>query len=220
MVINYLLLFFALVLLWSPRQVFRLGKTLIKETRAPVETDPRKTRAPGDISMRFTEEAVKPRNYLEFLRALAGAYLLWGTDAIGAAISVARQAPASASREVLLAIALILAIGTVIQTLRFDGRSRLFPPAFYLTGIAIVLAGWKAAVFAAILAWMVNRSVSSPAGFFAAFAVLLAGFGFVFDGKSLYMFLACALLILPAALSLLSGRPLIAMSRKTREVAD
>jgi hypothetical protein len=220
MVINYLLLLPALVLLWIPRQAFGIGKTVIKETRNPIETDPRKTRSPGDISLRFTEEAVKPRNYLEFLRALAGGYLLGGTDAIGAAISVAPHAPAAVARELLLAVAAILVIGTVIQTLRFDGRSRLFPPAFYLTGIAVVLAGWKAALFATILAWMVNRSVSSPTGFFAAFAVLLAGFGFVFDGKSLYMFLACALLILPAALSLLSGRPLIAMSRKTREVAD
>jgi hypothetical protein len=223
MIYNLALLIPALVLLWLPRRVYQFGKTLIKEprTKSSSEGDPRTTRAPGDISVRFLEEIAKPRNYLEFLRAIAAGYLLVGTDAFGAAIHAAPGAPSSVARKILLIRAAILFIGVVIQTVRFDGRSRLFPPIFYLTGIAFALAGPQAAGFAVVLTWLVNRSIPSPIGFFLAFAGILGGFGFVFDGRSLTMILACVLMLVPSAISLLSSRPLIAMSRKTaRESAD
>ena len=227
MIVHYLLLIPALLLLWIPRPFLKIGKDVVKERRPRPEDeeDPRYIRSPGDISVRFLEEIVKPRNYMDLLRSLAGGYLLLGTPTWEAAISLPEKAAGvhvspSLGKELILVRIGIFLIGVILQTIRYDGRKMLFPPIFYVTGIAFAVAGPKAAAFAVILAWLANRALASPSAFFMAFAIFLAGFGFVFNGRDLMVMATCALMIVPAGMSLLSGRALIAMSRRVVREAE
>ena len=221
MVVHPVSLAASLLLLWVPRTLLRVGADVIKQKRAKPddEGDPRLIRSPGDISLRLHEELGKTRNYLDFLRGLAGSLFLMGTPAMEPALAAATGP--SQAKAALLARGAVLLIAVILQMVRFDGRPILFPPLFFMIGVAGVLAGLQATAFAIIVAWLVSQAFTTPTALFLFFGLLLGVFGFVFVGKSLSLILACALLMVPPMISLLSGRPLFGISRRVvREPED
>ena len=222
MIVHPVSLAASLLLLWTPRQLLRVGSAVIKENRGKPEeeSDPRHIRAPGDISLRIGEELAKTRNYLDLLRGVAGTLFLLGTPAMDPALMAASSGGASAAKVALAARVAVLGMGVVLQMIRWDGRPIFFPPVFFMIGMAGVMAGPEPTLAAIIIAWLASRAFSTPTALFICFGLLLGVFGFVFDGKSLTLIASCALLMVPPMISLLTGRPLYGISRRIVREAE
>jgi len=221
MVINVPFLLFALLLLWFPRQWMRLGFS-VGSRRKHHDTsgrgkEPWNTREPGDATVRFRDEFVKPRNYVDVLRGAAGSMAVMGGMGIEACISVANGAGRGAGVEVLVVKLLILLAGLLIQTMRFEKHHFVFfAPIFFLWGISIGLCGVKGAMFAFAMTWAVNPMLRSPQAFLSVYALLMMAFGSLFLGFGNKLpIVALIYCFLPVLLSLLAQRPLVLFTRKS-----
>jgi hypothetical protein len=223
MVINVPVLLFALLLLWLPRQWMRLGFSLgSRRTKRSAPgggrgQEPWKTREPGDVTVSIRDEFRKLRNYFDLLRGAAGSVAVMGGLDVDACLGVAANAPHTVELEVLVVKLLILLVGLLIQTLRFE-KQRLvcFAPIFFLCGITIGLCGLKPALFAFALIWAVNPMVGGPQSFLFVYALLIFAFGRLFgELSSLLTVVAFIFCFLPVLVSLLSQRPLVLFTRKS-----
>lgn len=221
MAINVPFLLFALLLLWFPRQWMRLGFSIggkrSKHDTSGRGQEPWNTREPGDVTIRFRDEVVKLRNYVDVLRGAAGSLAVMGGMGIDACISVADGASRGASLEVLVVKLLILLAGLLIQTMRFEKhRFVFFAPIFFLWGISFGLCGLKGAMFAFAMTWAVNPMLRNPQAFLSVYALLMMAFGSLFLGfGSKLPIVALIYCFLPVLLSLLTQRPLVLFTRKS-----
>jgi hypothetical protein len=116
---------------------------------------------------------------------------------------------------VLAIKSLILLVGLLIQTLRFERRFTFYPPVFFIAGMSVPLCTAWGAFFAFVLIWGVNPMLGSAQAFLFIYAAMLLVFGMFFDGmSSKSAILAAILCFLPALLSLMAGKSLIIPSRK------
>lgn len=212
-------LLLAIALLWFPRQWLRLG-SVFKRRRSTnavrAAQEPWNKREPGDPQMSFASEFSKFRNYIDLLRAGAGSLALWGGLGITASLGVAEGAPRNTGYAVIVVRSLIMLIGLLVQTVRYENRRLTFyPPIFYLAGLTIGLSGYKTALFAFALIWAINGAFGSALGFLFIYAMLVVAFGFAFaGGVGVPGVLAGVFCFLPGLLSLLANRPLVVFSRK------
>lgn len=178
---------------------------------------PEAERMPGDHSVWFRVEFAKLRNYIDFLRALAGGVALLGiADGLDPTFSALPDAPEATAQLVSFVPLALLLLGVLIQTFRFEGRTRLFPPIFYFSGLSFAFGGVYVGAFALILIWAVNLVLPSPLAFLSLYALLVAVFGCVFDGFGLTPLFGAFLIFLPVLLSLLMRRPLVLFTKKVK----
>ena len=143
---HYTYLAFALLLLWFPRGWLRHGKRVTAKparrfNAAKVERDP------YERGVKLLAEAMKSRNWVDFLRGAVGAY---------GVTSVAIMPPSSvevAHAPTLCAQGGILLVAVLIQMVRLEGRFSLFAPIFFVQGIALGVGGPMIGLFAMIGSW-------------------------------------------------------------------
>lgn len=210
-IINYWLLPIALVLLWLPRQWLRFGGRVFAEPRRRrVDHDEHDQR---DVSLKYREEFTKSRNWIDFLRAIAGSlaisYCCFENGAVDKAVD--------ARIFVLQCVVLIAAV--LIQTIRHEGRFSLVAPVFFILGLSFGLIGWKGGLFASITIWTLNLVLPSAGVFLFVFAGIEICFGLLLSKVPLrFALLAAALAILPVLLSAVTKHRLVRFSKKTKHV--
>lgn len=213
--INWPFLLMAVAMLWFPRQWLRTGVRVLKKRRKPDGAMERLAgmgaRDPDDKSVQPSREFANFRNYLDLFRALAGGYSL-SQFAFTAGNGDAEQGA-------FLAQAVILLVGVLIQSVRFDGRLSFFAPIFYFVGMSVGASGHYTGLFAFALVLAINPIIPNPRMFLTAYGLLLLPFGFVFGADLELLGLNAALILLPPLLSLLSKRPLVIFTKKAKTAA-
>jgi len=204
-----------LLMLWFPRQWLRLGKRLFKKRKHPgdkvVQFGNERAVDPDDKSVRLGKEFSSPRNYVDLLRAGAGGW--------GLANFVFEAATGDARLGVLLAQVAILFVAVLIQTIRFGERVVYFAPVFYFAGLGIGASGPLPGAFGFMLVLLINPAISNPRWFLTALALALLGFGIFYQGFIADLWLHAAVtfvIFLPVLLSLLSSRPLVIYSKRSK----
>lgn len=206
-----------LALLWFPRQWLRRGKIIghHRRKKSSGSAEPWNMREPGDPRPSYQEFA-KPRNYVDLLRAAAGAVAIMGGFAIDGAIRLGEAASRSDARTVLIAQIGVLLLGVIIQMTRYE-RQRLsfYAPVFFLAGLSVTLCGPWAALFAFVLVWAVSPMFGNGEAFLITYAAVLVAYGlFMHEAQRLYPVSAGLFCFLPALLSMLLRRPLVVFTRK------
>ncbi len=220
MILNLPLLLLGLLLLWFPRHWLRRGVALLQRKRRSTGSsrilEPWKDREPGDPRVNPRVEFGKFRNYVDLFRALAGGLAIWGGLGLEPAIAPAFGASRGVEMQVLAAKGAAVAIGLVIQAVRYERvRLSFFPPIFYLAGLSGALCNYQGALFAFVAIWIVNAGLGNAQAFLTGYAIVLYGFGALFTGfRSVPVLLVAGLAFLPVLLSLLARRPLMIFTRK------
>ena len=214
-IVNYWLLPVALLVLWVPRQWLRYGGKLISipQPRRPGR-DERDSR---DESLKFSAAFAKPRNWVDFLRALGG-----GLAICYMCFEPAPDAPRAVDTQIFVVQCVILGLAILIQTIRIENRLTLVAPIFFLMGLSFGLVGWKAALFACVAIWTINLVLPSVSVFLVVFGALQLCFGLLF-GSRLSLpasILAASLAMAPVLLSGITKRRLVQLNKKSRGARD
>lgn len=224
MSINYPFLILAVVLLWMPRQWLREGRKAARAlglARRQRKREFVRIRESGDNRVNFFEEFSKPRNYIDFLRALAGGLVLignpeWGiSSCFGYTDDFSEQSGSSFLFEIQIAV---IAVGAIRQFLRIEGRVTFYAPLFYFAGLAFAMCGFGAGFFGFLLVWTFNSALPiPPVGFLSVYAMILLLLGMLFQGISnQYVYAASIIFILPVVVSLMSRRSLALFNKKVK----
>lgn len=227
MTIDYYLLVTALVLLFFPRQWLRAGRAATRKLRwlrrsRARQKDPTQIREPGDIRLRFIEEFTKPRNYIDFLRALGGGLVILGDKDWQIASCFQRPhdyvAAGGAVDVLMYGRMLILLVAVLIQFIRFEQRVSYYAPIFFLGGLGFAMCGFSAGFFAFVVAWTMNSATPlTPTGFLSAYALLIFMLGLIFRGiGDYYVAFAGMVSFLPVLVSLLARRSLAMFNKKMK----
>ena len=211
----------ALVVLFFPRNALRAGVNLVRRKRRRSSgseriLEPWKDREPGDPRITPAVEFLKPRNYLDLVRAAAGGVAIWGGFYVPPALAAD---PAAGGRMPLVVLGLkclLTLLAVVVQAVRYEKvKVSFFPPIFFLGGLAVGVIGYQSAAFAFVGIWVVNAGISNAQGFLSVYALLLLGFGLLFNGWRSIPAAAMALTaFFPVLLSLMVRRPLMIFTRK------
>jgi hypothetical protein len=227
MIVHLPSLILAALLLWFPRQWMRFGAAWLKKRRRRTEGgapagESWKAREPGDPRVSFGNEFSKFRNYLDLLRAGAGSLALFGGLGIPPSISFAAGAPRGVVWQTVIIRALILLVGIMVQTMRYErNKVTFYPPIFYLAGVSVGLCDIRGAAFAFVLVWAFNPMFGNAQAFLTVYAVLMVAFGHFFaGGGDLSAAYAGFLAFVPVLLSLLTNRPLTVFTRKSTRPAQ
>lgn len=219
MTIDWFHLSFALFLLWLPRQLLRLGP-LFRKRRSHrfKDTNPARTRQPGDPTVSFREEWGKFRNYVDLMRGALGSVALVGwLPGVTPAILPAGDAPTTTVQLVFWIVIAVLVLGVLIQSLRFEVRISVYAPIFYITGISLGACGPTVSLFAFALLWTINMALPNPTALLSVYALLVAAFTGLFEGLDRPLaFVMAGLCFLPVLVSLLIRRPLVVMTKKSK----
>ncbi len=151
-------------------------------------------------------------NWLDAARAGAGTYLLTGP-----ALTVDPQA-AGAEFTALCVRFGVLALGLLIQTVRFKTEVVFLSPIFYLCGLTLVLPGYEVGGFAVFVGWLFAAGGKNPAYQLPAMGVAAAAGGYFLSGLNLPLMMAVALIFLPPVLGQLFRKPLVFVAQQ-RETA-
>ncbi|MDD3180772.1 MAG: hypothetical protein PHQ04_10545 [Opitutaceae bacterium] len=212
-IIHWPYLLLAILCLWFPRHWLRLGYRLVKIRRRHRNTVERFAESgaggdPYDKTVRLARELRSKRNYIDFFRGMGGAYAL---------IYFSFTMTTDDARTSLLVVqAVIILIGTLVQSLRFGKTFLLFAPLFYIFGAGLAVAGLVAGGFAMLLAGALNLLMPTPRSLLGLYGLLLLGFSLLFPVNFLRTLLFAVIALLPALMSLLLNRSLITHSHKIR----
>ena len=211
MIIHIWLLLIALPLLWIPRQWLRYGgKVVTLPERAKAEKD---IRDANDVSLQLKSEILKPRNWVDFLRAAAGGI------AVYAVCFEVGQGAAKGTGTIIYSIQFaVLLIAVLLQTIRIEQRMTLVAPVFFILGFSFGLIGWKAALFACVTIWVLNLLLPSAGMFLFVFAFVEAIF-FRLVGEKFSMKTAILTIVLttfPLLFSAVTNRRLVRLNKKNR----
>lgn len=221
--INYLYLILAVALLWMPRHWLRAGRRAARKLhlRRTHKREFVRIREPGDIRVNFSEEFGKPRNYIDFLRALTGGVILLGYSDWGVAscFGPLDQLHSVTEDTFIFQIRIaIVAIAVILQFVRYEGRITFYAPMFYFAGLSFAMCGFGAGFFAFLLVWVLNTALPiPPVGFLAVYSLLLWLLGMLFQGLSNnYIHAAPIMFFAPVVISLMARRQLALFSKKLR----
>ena len=215
MIVNYWLLPIAIILLWFPRQWLRFGRKVVSIPSRRKSTD-KDLRDANDVSLRLRDELRKPRNWVDFLRAVAG-----GVGVCFVCFDVQANAPKGTDTLVFSLQCAVLAVAVGIQMVRLQNRFTLVAPVFFLLGLSFGLLGWQAALFACVTIWVLNLLIPSV----GIFLMVFAGLELVFSrllarGVPFKMvMLAAALTAGPVIFSAMTNRRLVKLNKKTKSKA-
>lgn len=154
MTVHYAFLALALLLLWFPRNWLRHGLRVLsgpsRRSSRAARADEELTRDPHDRGVKPLAEAGKSRNWIDLMRAGVGAY---------GVTMVALRPPVGSEQPDVMTIACqgaVLAIATLVQMVRLEGRVSLFAPIFFLQGMTLGVAGWLVGALAMIGTWALS----------------------------------------------------------------
>lgn len=210
----------ALALLFFPRFWMRRGVALLRRRGRSGGSerirDPWKDGEPGDPRVDPRKEFAKVRNYLDLLRAAAGGVAIWGAPGLAPALAADPEAGGRGALRVLAIQGGLTVLAVLVQAVRYEKlRLSFFPPVFFLAGLSVAASGYRAAAFAFVAIWAFNAGIANAQGFLAVYALLLLGFGLLFNGWSSVPAATMAVAaFLPMLLSLLARRPLVIFTRK------
>ncbi|HSH93538.1 MAG TPA: hypothetical protein VK968_05295 [Roseimicrobium sp.] len=211
MIIHIWLLLIAVLLLWIPRQWLRYGgKVVTLPERSKADKD---IRDANDVSLQLRDEILKPRNWVDFLRAAAG-----GIAVYGVCFEVGQGAAKGTGNIVFIVQFAVLLIAVLLQTIRIEQRMTLVAPVFFVLGLSFGLIGWKAALFACVTIWVLNLLLPSAGMFLFVFAFVEAVFfRLVGNGFSMKtVILTVILTTFPLLFSALTNRRLVRLNKKNR----
>lgn len=210
-------LIIGLVLLWTPRSWLRLGKP--QQTRKALKQTggPTKDRMPGDSSLWVEEEFKRRRNWLDFGRAIAGAIAVVATVPV-IVEGVVGVPGISTTQVAFIAQGVILMAGVIIQMVRIEERLTLYPPVFFVLGLAFAVAGWKAAALGFVAIWALNLVLPNPAVFMAAYGAGMVILTVVFGDGVRPAMLMGALAMAPPLIAVLSRKRLAQFRKRTKIV--
>lgn len=217
MSLNLFYLSIGVVLLWFPRSWLRWG-SLQRRSRRRGErpsAEVHRQRLQGDESLWLGEEMAKRRNWLDFLRALAGGYavVVMGVD------TPPEVLPGDLGLVFPWVQGGILAVAVLLQTLRYEARLAFYPPIFFLGGLVFALVGWKAGLLAFIAVWALNLVLPSAMIFLVVHGCIVLILGLAMSRAPVEASLAAGLIVLPVLLALMSKRRLMAQfGRKAKVV--
>jgi hypothetical protein len=213
-IVNFWLLSIAVLLLWLPRQWLRFGGEFIplpKSSRRR-KRDNSNPRNPGDVSLRFKEEFKKPRNWIDLMRAAAGAVAIEH-----GCFEKAVGAPKETATQIFVCATAIYVVAVLIQTIRMEGRLTLAAPVFFVLGLSFGIIGGMAALFACIMVWVINLVLPGSSMFLVAFAGLQVCFALLLARLPVRdAALAGGLAVLPVVFSLVTKRRLVQLSKKSK----
>lgn len=206
--INWFLLLTGLALLLYPRQWMRFGKWWRKR-RKERETADRFAQDgavdPSDKSVRLGRELLAKRNYLDFFRALAGAFALWQ---FSFTYDSADKWPVFG-----LKVALTLA-AVLVQIVRWRERITFFAAIFFFAGLSIGMGNYVSGSLAFLLTCTINPVIPNPRVFVSAYGLLLLPFNYFLGGDWNLVAVNSALILLGPLVSLLLKRPMVVFTRK------
>lgn len=200
---SYLLIGFSLLLLWFPRSWLRHGKRATPN--APRKHNQvKEERDPYDQTVKPVEEALKKRNWVDFFRAMVGAWIVvWMAE---------EQAGAGAlSTKVTVYLAAAWTLAVLTQMFRLQGRLALFAPIFFLQGLTIGVLGPVVGFITMFGSWALSPVLPSPAAllFIQAASTFCLGFLLNPTDPKLAMVVA-SVACLPVLISVLSRKRLAA----------
>jgi hypothetical protein len=206
-IVNHWLLFISVVLLWFPRPWMRKGT---KATSSRSRKKKRTVIGDNDLIGQAKEELFKPRNWVDFFRALAG-----GLAVSYLCFDQAADAATTADTRVFLFQILIYGGAVLIQTVRLgQGGLSFVAPVFFLLGLSFGLLDWKAAVFVTVAGFCLNRLLPGPGTYLFVFAILELVFGGLLPDSSFeFVLLAVGLAMAPVILSGVSKSPLVWLNK-------
>lgn len=221
MIIEFPYLILALAVLWFPRQWLRFGRDATRRLRWLRRSrrhlnEQLRAREPGEVRLTAAGEFSKLRNYIDFLRALAGGLLIVGQSEWEILAAIRHEAAPVDATVVTAGTGLdylrmaLLLVGVVIQFLRFEGRLTFYAPIFYLGGLGFALCGVNAGLFAFVVCWTLNTAAPMlPGGFLSMYALLIFMLGLLLRGLGdSYVLFMGAVSFLPVLVSLLARRSL------------
>jgi hypothetical protein len=223
--INYLFLILAAALLWLPRPWLRSGRRAARALglarRRSRKRDFVRIRESGDNRVNFSEEFGKVRNYVDFLRALTGGLILIGNPdwGISSCFGLSDSLVMAQEDQFIFQLKVaIIAVGVILQFVRFEGRLTFYAPLFYFAGLAFALCGFGAGFFAFLLIWTFNAALPiPPVGFVSVYALILCLMGMLFQGLAdNYVYAAAILVFLPVIVSLMARRSLALFTKKMK----
>lgn len=208
---TYVLLGFALLLLWFPRNWLRAGlrvtaKPPRKYNQSKVERDPH------DRSVKPLAEAAKARNWLDWFRAMIGTWVI----ADVANSQVGRTA--SGTVELWIAAGVLL-VGVIVQMIRLEGRLSLFAPIFFLQGMNIGLNGPMIGLLVMLGSWALSPVLPTAATFLFVQGASTLCLGFLIKGADPGAGMAMAILSwVPALIAVLLRKRLAATFDKKLKI--
>jgi hypothetical protein len=207
----YLLL--ALLMLWFPRHWMRVGPRLLKVRRRGRDPVQRFSAGPqvlpDDKTVVLKLELLNRRNYVDFFRALGGAFAL-----MQHAVEPGRTTAPAPGFWLQVAV---MAVGVIVQFVRVDQGVKMFAPLFYLFGAAIAVIGPYAGLFAMLAVCAMHVMLPNPRYFLACYGLLIAVLHHVLEQGDVRWTVVFVLLAwTPALTSLLANRPLITYSHKRK----
>lgn len=221
--INYLLLFFALVLLWMPRQWLRSGRRAARALHLRRSSPPKRSFRPphemGANKVYFREQFTKPRNYVDLFRAFTGGLAVVGNPYWGVSSCFVQTDAGAGEDPLILWLKLaILLVAVGLQFIRREQRLTFFAPLFYLAGLVAAMSGPGAGLSAFLLIWMFNSALPMPTvSFLSLFALLAWLAGLLFNGiGNVYVYAAAVLCMLPVLVSLMARRSLTMITKKLK----
>lgn len=207
--VHWLYLAFALLMLWYPRHLLRLGQWRSKKRRhreALEKFAQDGANDPDDKSVKLRRELAKPRNHLDYLRGFAGAAALWS-------FSFTAVGPDAHTAMFWLCVA-ASTVAFIIQTTRFRARITFFAAIFFAVGLSIGMGNYFSGAMAFLLTCAINPVIPTPRMFLTIYALLLLPFNWLLGGGGELALVNSGILLLPPLLSLLAKRPMVIFTRK------
>lgn len=216
MIRDVVFLILGLILIWTPRSWLRLGKAEGHSRRKrTVHGGPNRDRIPGDNSLWVGEEFGRRRNWVDLARALAGATAVVTTvpTLCEALIDVPNLHVENLS---LVICGGILLAAVLIQMIRVEERLTLFPPIFFISGLAFPVVGIKASVIGFFAIWAINVVLPNAGAFLAAYGGLMVILS-IFLGRGVkWAGLIGVLAIAPPLIAVLFRRRLAQFRKRTK----
>ena len=172
---------------------------------------------PGDNSVWAGEEFARRRNWIDFLRAMAGGFAVM--TLVGPVVEALVDVPGvSLGQIVFLTQGALLLVAVILQMVRIEERFTLSPPLFFLLGMAFPVVGFKAGVIGFFAIWAINIVLPNPGVFLTAYAGGIAILSvFVGNGPRMGAMMA-GLAFFPPLMAVLFRRRLAQFRKRTKIV--
>ncbi|MSU54082.1 MAG: hypothetical protein EXS41_11945 [Opitutaceae bacterium] len=119
------------------------------------------------------------------------------------------------SRRRLIGLKAAIVLGALwVQWIRYDRRTTLFAPVFFVNGLTFGRGGFSRVALALGLIWALNLGLPDPAAFNGIHAALIVPFGILFDGPSTgFVVVGFFAFFLPVLISLLARKQVMLFNR-------
>jgi hypothetical protein len=197
MKINWIFVVASVVLLWCPGPFPATLKNVLR--RNPAARWPAHLRGLAALKT----------NWIDFTRAAVGAFLL----AHAITWNVQNPPDRDTLRIVVVSQGAVLAIGLLVQTIRWVQGVVMVAPLFYLSGVVLAFADPFIGGVAVAMGWALGISFKKPELVLPLMVAFLVA-GFAVTQWSLLGMVFCAVAAIPLLLMYLSGRSFVYLVKK------